>query len=303
MENELVTVIMSAYNESEEELVQSIQSILNQTYRYLEFIIVNDNPNNPILNKVLSKINDPRVNLIHNSENQGLVFSLNRAIKLARGTMIARMDADDISVCTRIEEQVRYMNVNQFHMVGSYLELIDEHGNTLRKVMRFPTTTKRVKKYIPFGSCIAHPTWLVQKELYTRLQGYRTVPHCEDYDFILRAVQMGCNMGNMPSVGLKYRIRKNSISKTNDVEQYLLRLYLSHHRKSILELTEQAIQDYIASAGFEQEKQRYLLFEALKQEVKDTGSGRNALSFLNLLKNRYLYYNLLEKVTLKLRER
>lgn len=92
-----ISVIMSAYNESFDELSRSIDSIINQTYKNIEFIIVSDNPENKEIKKAVQVANDQRIKYLENKENVGLVQSLNRAISEATGSIITRMDADDIS--------------------------------------------------------------------------------------------------------------------------------------------------------------------------------------------------------------
>ena len=79
MMSKLVTIIMSTYNETEVELRESINSVLNQTYTNFEYIIVNDNPKNANLARVLNQLSDKRIKIIQNKNNKGLVWSLNRA--------------------------------------------------------------------------------------------------------------------------------------------------------------------------------------------------------------------------------
>ena len=98
---ELISVIMSVYNETNIDLLLSINSILNQTYENLEFIIVDDNPDNKRIKEVLDQQTDPRIKIIYNKANMGLVFSLNEALKHVNGEFVARMDADDISLQNR----------------------------------------------------------------------------------------------------------------------------------------------------------------------------------------------------------
>ena len=104
---ELISVLMSTYNETESELSQSIESILHQTYRNIQFLIVNDNPANPTLAHTLSRYaaSDSRIQIVENEQNLGLVASLNRGWKLAKGQYIARMDADDIALPHRLESE------------------------------------------------------------------------------------------------------------------------------------------------------------------------------------------------------
>ena len=132
--------IMSAYNESFDELSRSIDSIINQTYKNIEFIIVSDNPENKEIKKAVQVANDQRIKYLENKENVGLVQSLNRAISEATGSIITRMDADDISKKTRLKDELQYMQQNNLDIVGTFIEIIDEKGVVQKETMRFPVT-------------------------------------------------------------------------------------------------------------------------------------------------------------------
>ena len=103
---------MGVYNEKISWLNESVESILNQTYRNFEFIIIDDNPDNKeIKNYLLNlKQRDERIIIIFNDCNIGLTKSLNKGLEMATGEFVARMDADDISINTRFERQISYLN-------------------------------------------------------------------------------------------------------------------------------------------------------------------------------------------------
>ena len=107
MENVKISVILSAYNEEERWFRKAVESILNQSFKEFELILILDNPNNELLDKIIKeyKEKDSRIIYIKNEKNLGLVESLNRGIKASSGLYIARMDADDIAKPTRIEKQ------------------------------------------------------------------------------------------------------------------------------------------------------------------------------------------------------
>ncbi len=106
---DLISVIMSTYNESVSELRESIESVLKQTYSNIEFIIVIDNPNNEELSAFIYSFDDPRIRVIKNDRNIGLVNSLNKAICQSKGKYLARMDADDICEANRLKLQKDYL--------------------------------------------------------------------------------------------------------------------------------------------------------------------------------------------------
>ena len=118
MEEDKISVIMTVYKESKEELKESFESIINQTYKNIEFIIVIDNPKEQWRIDFIKSYNDSRVKLVVNKENLGLPLSLNKALKLVTGNYIARMDADDISMPERIEKQLDFLKKNNYDLVG-----------------------------------------------------------------------------------------------------------------------------------------------------------------------------------------
>lgn len=222
MLEEKVSVVMSVYNESDEWLSVSVESILNQTFRNLEFIIVIDSLEQRII-KLLEKYKekDKRVVLIQNEFNRGLVYSLNRGIKESTGDFIARMDADDISIPDRIEKQMETIKQKKVDFVFSEINLIDEKGQEIKVRKSKPVDSIQMRKIMKYGNISNHPTWLFNKKIYKSLNGYRNIPNCEDQDFILRAILTGFTIYKIGESLLNYRIRSNSISRMNSLDQFL----------------------------------------------------------------------------------
>lgn len=223
------SVIMATYKESIECLKLSIESIINQTYNDFEFIIILDNPDNKehiaFINDYVCK--DERIKFYINDKNMGLTNTLNRGLKLAEGKYICRMDADDISELYRMEHQKKYLEENDFDLIGGISQMIDEDGNTIYSIKKVPTNFKKIKKCIKYNQVISHPTWFGKKEVFDKLNGYRNMPLCEDYDFTLRAILQGFKISNVNECVLKYRMTKDSISRSNLFEQYLFARYIT----------------------------------------------------------------------------
>ena len=119
----LVSVIMHVYNSSEY-LIESIESILNQTFRNFELIIINDGSTDES-EKIIKSYADKRI-VFFIQENKGLASTLNRGINQARGNWIARMDADNISYPNRLEEQLKFLINNKACVaVGSNADYVD----------------------------------------------------------------------------------------------------------------------------------------------------------------------------------
>lgn len=250
-----VSVIMSVFNENEKWLKESIYSILNQSFTDFEFIVVNDNPSNKAIERLLESIYDQRLTIVNNIENKGLVYSLNKALNIANGEYIVRMDADDIAFKNRIEKQIKYLEENNLDMIGCSEIVINEDGEQIREYI-LPTNERKIVGYSYCGEDkIPHPCWLVRKEVYDKLNRYRNIKFCEDFDFILRAIKNNIKVGNCNEFLLKYRVRENSISNTNRKKQYWTANYLAKNIKNISSITEDEI-----SYAYEKEKKGFELF-------------------------------------------
>ena len=235
-----VSVIMSTYKEEEKYLRAAIESVLNQTYKDFEFIIILDNPDNTVHISIIEEyaFNDKRIRFYKNEANLGLTKSLNKGLSLAKGRYICRMDADDISENNRIEIQKKYLEENNYDLIGGITQIVDENNNAIYSIKRIPTDFSKIKKIIKYNQCIAHPTWLGKKEIFDNLNGYREIPLCEDYDFTLRAILKGYAISNINEQVLKYRMTSNSVSRNNLLEQFLYSKYITkcYSKKKIADI-------------------------------------------------------------------
>lgn len=228
---ELVSVLMSVYNEPIDYIEKSVNSILRQTYRNFEFIIVVDNPSNDFLCEYLKRIEveHDNVHIEINDKNMGLVKSLNKGLSFCNGRYIARMDADDISDKNRIEEQVFFLKKHDYDLVASDIILFSEESE---RYVKFPELDPECKKKMIHSNCLPHPAWLGKKEVFSSLNGYRDIATCEDYDFLLRAMDRGYKFGNVSKGLLKYRLNPKGISRENKIKQNVIFRYLaSNYRK------------------------------------------------------------------------
>lgn len=219
----LISVIMSTYNEKVEWVRQSVESIINQTYKDFEFLIAIDNPNAKDIIKYLESVSkeDARVKIIKNEVNLGLVNSLNNLLKNVRGKYIARMDADDIAKSDRFEKQLKYLQENNLDFVFSPMQYITSDGEKMQVTNLQSYDYQTVGKKMRISNISNHPTWLLKKEIADELAGYRNIKYCEDYDFSLRALLRGYKIGKSPEIAIQYRIRDNGISQTYTFEQFL----------------------------------------------------------------------------------
>ncbi len=201
----IVSVVMSVYN-GERFLSEAVESILDQSFRDFEFIVINDGSTDltaSILNSY--KRNDPRLRVSH-QENRGLVESLNHGCALAQGKYIARMDADDISVKNRLIWQVEFMEKHlEVGVLGGAAEIIDITGKSLGT--SFNPIEDRDIRYALLDDCpIWHPTVIMRKDVFVSVGGYRKVVFgAEDYDLWLRIADQ-YHLANLETVLLHYRL-------------------------------------------------------------------------------------------------
>lgn len=284
---ELVSILMSTYREPLEYIKQSIDSILCQTYKNIEFIIIIDDPTNEKNISLIQQYanNDQRIKVYVNEANQGLVESLNRGISYCDGEYIARMDADDISKSNRIEMQLQFLCEKKLDLVGAAIHYLREKTNKTYDLY-FPESNDLCAEQLKSGTCSPHPTWLGKKEVFLKLHGYRNISFCEDYDFLIRAAELGFSLGNVQEVLLKYRIRENSISTSNPFQQQAIAEFLRNTYKNKVQLTIEMYDSYIRSEKFQSD----VVFFSKCSKNNEIKSGRaKCLSVLKLFFNvRYL---------------
>lgn len=233
-----ISVIMSIYNEPEEWLRESIESILNQTFTDFEFIIINDNPerqlNDVLLNEYKNK--DKRIIVIKNEKNIGLTRSLNSGINASNGEYIARMDADDISLPERLMEQIIFMKKNHNVIVcGSNIIILNNNHNRLKT---YPEYSNFCKDFLFFNSCFAHPSVMLRRRVLVDNSIFYNINYLksQDYGLWCDLIDYG-DFYNIQKPLLKYRLSENQISSNTHLQQAscakLIRRYYFLKRISI----------------------------------------------------------------------
>lgn len=225
---------MSTFNEQEVWLTKAIESILNQTYSNLELIIICDNPENQIILELIEhyRLQDSRIVVLINEKNSGLAQSLNKGFKIARGKYVARMDADDISDLNRIEKQLKYMLENEnVDLLSTNIVKIDENDLIIRKGINIPDNNDFIYRALKDVNVMNHPTWMMKKELFIKLNGYRNYLAAQDYDFLLRAKSFNVRFGFLNEHLLMYRERNNSISTSKTLYRIKLESEIKKNTK------------------------------------------------------------------------
>lgn len=218
MNNPVVSVIMSVYNDKKYVSV-AIDSILNQSFKDFEFIIINDGSTDKtleILNDYERK--DSRIVLI-NQENKGLTKSLNIGIKKAKGKYIARMDSDDISHPQRLQKQIEFLENNQdYALLGCNVIKIDESSDELEK-NKTKYSYEDIYKRFKYGNCIAHGSVMINKQLIGELLEYdENFKYSQDYRLWTKIAKK-YKVANTYEHLYYLRLHDNSISKTKLEDQ------------------------------------------------------------------------------------
>lgn len=261
-----VNVIMSTYKEPIEWIQQSVDSILNQTYKNFEFIIIVDNPKYKELISLLNDYadTDERISVIVNNNNIGLVRSLNKALSQCKGDYVARMDADDVSLPERLAHQIDYMNNKDYDLIGCFYEVFYE--DKVLRVAKGAKTHEICTKVLQYESCSAHPAWMVRKKVFDELGGYRDFDACEDYDFLIRTSLAGYKIGNIPEVLLRYRDNPKSISHEKSGKQYSITQLLAENYRRGNKTEIKEYQSYLASPEHKKIQTTYKTIASIDRE-------------------------------------
>lgn len=276
---------MSIYNEPINYVSKAVGSILKQDYSNLELVVVVDDPSNRIAIDLLRSLakQDKRLKLLINSKNMGLVYSLNKAFKASKGQYIARMDADDISFKSRIREEFGLLTKFKLDLVASNILNIDENDQETGFQTNYPVTDKKIKKCLKYIDCLPHPTWLARREVFSKLNGYRNIMACEDYDFLIRGTYKGFKYGVVKKPLLKYRINVNSISHTNQEIQMLSTYYIQQMYRENKEYSEQSLKKYITTKKGKQQEQAVKEFTRFLDKRGEISILYQLFTFLKLM--------------------
>lgn len=216
-EMKTISVLMSVHNTPKEFLCPAIESILNQTYRNFEFVIIDDCSDKET-KELLMSYDDDRIRIHHNVDNLGLTKSLNIGLSLCRGDYIARMDSDDVALPDRLECQLKYIEKSDFCVIGSEYEFYPK-----KKYKRFITediNKQRIRMMFSNVGIIHSTAFIDRKKMIDKNISYNELyKKSQDYGLWCDFLKQGLALGNCPKVLLRWRESANQISKTNADEQ------------------------------------------------------------------------------------
>lgn len=205
-----ISLIMAVYNK-EKYLQQAVESVFNQTFTDFEFIIVDDRAMSDVrcqMSNVQNKYKKSKIDIkiIQNKQNLGLTKSLNKAIKISRGKYITRMDADDISLPHRLQEQFEFMEKNpEIALCGAWVNLIDKNNKKIGQ-KKLPTNNQEIKKVILRYNPFIHPSLMIRKKVLDKVGFYdETFSYSQDYELVLRIGEK-YQLANLSKVLMDYRV-------------------------------------------------------------------------------------------------
>jgi glycosyltransferase involved in cell wall biosynthesis len=226
-----ISVLMAVYNAPQNYLDVAINSIIEQSNRDFEFIIVDDGSDISTSDQLRMWANrDQRIRLHKLSANVGLTKALNAGLQLARGDYLARQDADDISEPCRLEAQLKFLTLNpQVDAVGTDAILIDVSGNKIGNMKIDPKLQE-----LPRRNLLVHGSMLFRRRVFDLLSGYdERMLLSQDYELYLRMLRMH-NMRIGVLSQEYYRLRRHTASLSS--RRVFRQLYYSVMAKSLTEL-------------------------------------------------------------------
>lgn len=220
-EKPLVSVLMTAYN-AEKYIAKAVESVLGQTYKNIDFVIVDDASTDNTYKIAKSYTKDKRVRVFKMQKNSGPSHASNFGLTKTKGVLVARMDADDISLPNRLEKQVKYMvNHPDTVLLGGQCDLIDSQDKVVGK-KKFPTKHAEIYKSLFALNPVQHPTCMINTALLPKdfIYYHNGSVLAHDLELVFELAQYG-KLANLGTKVLLYRQYPTSLSLRNPKETFI----------------------------------------------------------------------------------
>lgn len=236
MKKSKVSVIMPVYN-GERYIREAIKSILNQTYKNFELLIIDDCGQDKSMDivRAYAKIDD-RIRIIYNRSNKGIAYSRNVGLDVCDGEYIAIMDDDDYAFNYRLSKQVEFLDNNpQYDVVGGKAKWIDGEGRVIKPEIDLLKDEKKIKTMFLFFNIFNNSEVMFRKEIVDKynIRYEDGLLGMEDFKFWIRVSKISA-ISNIDDLILLHRMTPNN--ETNRVmnEKQDERRNCFHHYKDIL---------------------------------------------------------------------
>lgn len=240
--NEYISVVMSVYNE-EKYLSAAIKSILNQTYPYFEFIIINDGSTDNS-EYIIKSFKDERI-VCKKIEKVNFSKALNEGLNIAKYNYVARMDADDISMPDRFEKQVKFIVENpDVQVLSSGYALFK--NKRVSHIYQLPENDRDIKEQLNYSSSVCHAGSIYLKDHILKFGGYNEgLDILEDMDLWLR-IRKDTKFHNLDEILYLIRIKENSMTSKESLKpnQFFRDIYLENFDKCYCRNSDQSHVDY-----------------------------------------------------------
>lgn len=222
MSNNLVSIILSVYN-GEKYLDDSISSVLSQSYKHFELIIINDGSSDNSISIITEWSKKDKRIVVVDKKNTGLTSSLNIGLEKSNGKYIARIDADDVWLSSKLESQVDFMEKHpEIVLLGTGTNFINEDGEVLNQnEVKQPTTDLELRKIYLYKNPFVHSSVLFRTSTMISLGPYNVnYKYAQDYEFWYRMMKVG-HIAILPEVLISRRLTDNMIGvKKNRQQRY-----------------------------------------------------------------------------------
>lgn len=246
-----ISVIVPSYNHAAY-VGDAVKSVLSQSFRDLELIVVDDGSKDNSL-KILSEFTDPRLRVIAQT-NQGAHAAINRGIKSSTGKYIAILNSDDVFHPLRLEKMLTVLKSDsQIGLTGSYIEIIDQSGNTLgikhgykdappwnldNSEKSFRTTGRLHKIILTENYLSTTSNFVFPRETLNRIGDFQPLRYVHDWDFVLRIARWS-KISLLPEVLLQYRVHPTNTIRENHAAMifeicWCLAVHLPQHLTTIV---------------------------------------------------------------------
>ena len=220
-----VSVLIPVYN-GERYLKEALNSVIEQTYKNLEIVIINDGSVDQT-ESIIHDFSDSRIKYFKNVSNLGLIKTLNLGLGLCTGEFVARFDADDVMHPERIEKQVSYLKENaDVAVVGSHWRYINENGDvTGHHTAEFGKLKCSLVSILTGENPVGHPAATIRSQiLKDHSLHYEDFKDAEDLHLWFNILGKGIYIDNVPELLLDYRIHSDQVSQVNKKGQETLHL-------------------------------------------------------------------------------
>ncbi|MDD5021034.1 MAG: glycosyltransferase [Endomicrobiaceae bacterium] len=226
MDNQQFSLLMSVYaKDNPKWFKEAIESIINQTVKPMQIVLVIDGPINQELQDVIYLYNQNvtlKFDILKLEKNSGLGIALQKGLKICKYPLVARMDSDDISLPSRFELQLKEFNSNSnLSILSAYIQEIDCNTKSKLNIRKVPLTDAEIKKYIKTRSPFNHPSVMFKKENVLKAGNYQEFHFMEDYYLWIRMVKNNFEMKNIPDILLQMRVNPNLYSRRGGYKYFI----------------------------------------------------------------------------------